>query len=122
LTAVLLAGAVNSYGQPHNDRVDYGTSLLEAMKIEDSHHAAWKAYFDKENVDAKTEYGLSYQRCYQAMSAKDDNAACFKAIASKQRVRMSEIRAERCQEDGDYQKHVIDIRLHYRKEASIQLP
>ena len=46
LTAVLLAGAVNSYGQPHNDRVDYGTSLLEAMKIEDSHHAAWKAYFD----------------------------------------------------------------------------
>jgi hypothetical protein len=115
LTIVLSAGAVISYGQPHNDRLNYGTSLQDALKIEDATHAAWVAYFDKEEVDARTEYQLGILRCHAAVIATDHNAPCFTAASLKLQARMGEINGERAQENGDHRKHLIDIELHYRK-------
>jgi hypothetical protein len=115
LTAVSFAGAVISYGQPHEDRLDYGTSEQEAINIEDANHAAWYAHFNKEFADAKTEYRLGELHCRAGMTPLDNNAACYKAIILKYQARTREICAERVQEDGDHEKHLIDIHLHYHK-------
>jgi len=125
LTAVLFTSAVVSYGQPHDSRLDYGSSLQDALKIEDSKHATWNAYFDKEEVDARTEYQLGILRCHQTVIPGDHNAPCFTAASLKLQARIIDINAERAQENGDHRKHVIDIELHYRRpryETSMTRP
>lgn len=115
VTAVLFTSAVISYGQPHETRLDYGTSLQDALNIEDSKHQAWLAYFNKEEVDARTQYQLDVLRCYQTVTPTDHNGPCFTAANLNLQARVRDINGERAQENGDHMKHMIDIELHYRK-------